>query len=113
MYGTTSSFEGVTALPYRGRRTVDAQPLAMTADQFEAIAIYLYGHEWKAALAEETNFKTDRLREMAKGKRRVPQSLAQHLLDAMATDREYVDAAHEVATEAAAQLASFIAATEQ
>ena len=113
MYDMTSGAGTLTALPYRGRRTVHGKTHAMTAGHFIALSAYLYGETWKAEIACETATDASKIREMANDKRRVSPKIATHLLETMAAHREEFEEAQEIAREAAVQFDAFVAATDQ
>jgi hypothetical protein len=84
---------------------------AMTAEHFCALSAYLYGEAWKSEIARITETEPSKIREMAKGKRRVSPKIATHLLAEMAADREAFEAAQEILEEATNQFACYVQAT--
>jgi len=99
------------ALYYRGFETVHGKTLAMTAEHFCALSAYLYGEAWKVQIASLTETEPSKVREMAKGKRRVSPQIATHLLAEMAADREAFEAVQDILEEAANQFACYVQAT--
>jgi len=83
----------------------------MTAEHFIALSAYLYGEKWKSAIARRTGTEPSKIREMAKGARRVSPQIAEHLFEAMAADREAFEAAQDVLDEANHQFTSYVRMT--
>jgi len=90
---------------------VHGKTLAMTAEHFCALSAYLYGEAWKSEIARITETEPSKIREMAKGKRRVSPQIATHLLAEMAADREAFEAAQDILDEATNQFACYVQAT--